>query len=469
MKPARRQVHLCVLVALASGGCATYSARPVSPAAISDAYARRTLDAATVRQRLAQLAPNAAWDGSTWDRLTLFAAADQFNPSIATTRAHLRSAEASARAARAGPSITLTLTAEYARNASESSPWLYGATSDVPLDVGARRAARVSAAEFTSISARYDYAEAVWTVRMALRRALAERFLTAREVQIGEELETVRTRQLTALQARFDAGETARADLERVRAEAAGDARRLTDAQARMTAAHIALADALGVPLSSVAQMPLTWAGFDAPPLTDPSLVEAMRTEALLSRSDVLRAVAAYDQSETDLHGEVARQWPEVHVGPGYTWERGLVKLPFSIGLVLPPLDLNRNAIAAADARRAEVGLRLEAVIASAQSAIDAALAERFAAEQGLTRVREFELRAARRAAEQADNELAQGAIDRVDWAAAQVGYRLSKLSEVDALRRLHAANTGLEDGLRRPLEGPELAITGVTGSGGRP
>ena len=215
--------------------------------------------------------------------------------------------------------------------------------------------------------------------------------------------------------------------------------------------------------------MPLTWDGFDAPPPTNPSLVEAMRTEALLSRSDVLRAVAAYDQSEAELHAEVARQSPEVHVGPGYTWERGLVKLPFSIGLVLPPLDLNRNAIAAADARRAEAGLRLEAVIASAQSAIDAALAERFTAEQGLNRVREFELRAARRAAEQADNELAQGAIDRVDWAAAQVGYRLSKLSEVEALRRVHAADAGLEDGLRRPLEGPELAITGATGSGDRP
>ncbi|GAM98963.1 heavy metal RND efflux outer membrane protein of CzcC family [alpha proteobacterium U9-1i] len=448
-----------LLIAAAASGCASYRAAPLAPEAIAVSYARRALDPGATQRSLTRVAPNAPWDGQTWDRMSLFAAALELNPRIAEARAHARSAEASARAARAGPSITLTVTAEYARSASEASPWLYGVTSDVPLDIGARRSSRISAADFSGIGARFDYAEVVWGVRMALRRALAERFLAAREVQIGEELSAIRARQLAAIQARFDSGEAARADLERVRTEAAGDARRLTDAQARLMAARIALADALGVSINSLENVPLTWTEFDAPVAANAVQIELTRQAALLARSDILRASAAYDQSEADLRGEVARQWPELHFGPGYTWERGLVKLPFSIGLVLPPLDFNHNAVEAAEARRSEAGLHLEAIIASAQSSIDAALAEQATAVTSLARVRSADLSGAHSAADQADEEIASGAIDRVDWCAAQASLRLAQLAEVDALRRVHAADAALEDALRRPLEGPELAI----------
>lgn len=458
-----------LLIAAAASGCASYRAAPLAPGAIAVAYGSRTLDTVATRQTLARVAPSAAWDGETWDRMSLFAAALAVNPRIAEARAHARSAEAAARAARAGPSITLTLTAEYARNASEASPWLYGVTSDVPIDVGARRSSRIGAAAFGSVGARFDYAEVVWSVRMALRRALAERFLAAREVQIGEELNAIRVRQLAAAQARFDGGEATRADLERVRTEAAGDARRLTDAQARLMAARIALADALGVPLNSLENVPLTWAEFDAPTATNRVQIETMRQTALLARSDILRASAAYDQSESELRGEVARQWPELRIGPGYTWERGLVKLPFSVGVVLPPLDFNHNAVDAAEARRAEAGLHLEAVIAAAQASIDAALAEQSAARAALGRIRSADLVGARRAADQADQEIASGAIDRVDWCAAQVSLRLAQLAEVDALRRVHAADAAIEDALRRPLEGPELEIMAQAALSGVP
>lgn len=449
-----------LLIAAAASGCASYRPAPLAPDAIAVSYARRALEPTATQRSLTRIAPDAVWDGQTWDRMSLFAAALELNPRIAEARAHARSAEASARAARAGPSITLTLTAEYARNASEASPWLYGVTSDVPVDVGARRSSRINAVEYASIGARFDYAEMVWSVRMALRRALAERFIAAREVQIGEELNTIRARQLAAMQARFDSGEATRADLERVRAEAAGDARRLTDAQARLMAARIALADALGVSIDSLENVPLTWTEFDAPLAANAAQIEQLRQVALLARADILRASAAYDQSEAELRGEVARQWPELHIGPGYTWERGLVKLPFAIGLALPPLDFNHNAVEAAEARRAEAGAHLEAIIASAQSSIDAALAEQGAAGLALARVRSADLSGARLAADQADEEIAGGAIDRVDWCAAQVSLRLAQLAEVDALRRVHAADAALEDALRRPLEGPELAIT---------
>ncbi|WP_409127191.1 hypothetical protein, partial [Streptomyces niveiscabiei] len=64
------------------------------------------------------------------------------------------------------------------------------------------------------------------------------------------------------------------------------------------------------------------------------------------------------------------------------------MKIPFNIGLVLPPLDLNRRAIAAAEARRSEAGKRLEADVAGAEAAIGQALIEAKAARQQLARIR---------------------------------------------------------------------------------
>lgn len=460
--PHWRAVAKCAAILATPGGvaaCVSYHPAPLAPSEIARSYQSRVLDAAAAAAEVKRIAPTAQWTGETWDRLSLLAAALGANPTIAEARAHTASLEAAVRAAKAGPSTTLTLTAEYARNAPESSPWLYGVTSDIPLDVGGRRSSRVDAATLAAVGARYDYAEAVWTVRMSIRRAMAEEMLAAREVEIGEALMQVRARQLTALERRVVGGEAVRSDLERARADAAGDGRRVVDAQARRMAALAVLADAVGVPPAEIENAVLSWAGFDAPRSLPEPDISSQREVALPGRADVLRAVADYDQTEADLRGEVAKQWPEIHLGPGYTWERGLEKLPFSLGLVLPPGDLNRGAIAAAEARRKEAGVHLEAVIVRGQAAIEAALIEQRAAYAALARVREVDITAAKRFAAQADQELANGAIDRVDWSAAQVGLALAELAEIEALRRVHAADAALEDALRRPLEGPELQI----------
>jgi CRISPR system Cascade subunit CasA len=50
------------------------------------------------------------------------------------------------------------------------------------------------------------------------------------------------------------------------------------------------------------------------------------------ARADVLRAVAAYDQSEADLRGELARQYPTLSLA-GLIWAGGPVTVPFGLGL----------------------------------------------------------------------------------------------------------------------------------------
>ena len=446
------------LAALLVDGCTAYQPKPVDMAAVASARATRTLDTAAISAQLAVLAPEARWDGKDWDRLTLFAAVMTSNPDIAAARAAITSAEGARRAAGARPGSTLTLTGEYAGEAPEASPWLFGGALDIPIDSGGRRTSRLTVADLGIVAARYDYAGAIWTVRMALRRALTDRLLATRRLAVSDALVAFRQRQFAVVNRRVGAGSASRADLERVRVDAADASWRQSDATAAIIAADAELAAALGVPARDVAGLALRWDGFDTP-AAQPVAEVAQRQAALVGRADVLKALTLYDQTDANLRGEIARQYPAISIGPGYTWERGLVKIPFNMALILPPLDGNRGAIAAAEAKRAEAGATIEALVAGASNAIDQAFAESRQARVQLAQVRSGELPAAQRLAVQADRELAAGATDRSEWAAAQAGAGLARLSELDALAAVHAADSRLETALRRPVEGPELAL----------
>ncbi len=456
----RHRLFVAALSTTVLSACASYHAAPLSAESALADYRARNVDEAAVSARA-----GVPLEDNVYDRRRLLAVALSSNPSVAEARAHALSAQAAARASRAGPSMTLNLTAEYART-GDQSPWLYGASSDIPFDIGGRRGARVSASDFAALSARYAYEETVWATRMALRRALTERFLTAREVSVGQELASIRSRQMAALELRLSAGEASRSEVERVRVEAAADARRLNDTEAHLVHARSAVAQALGVPLSVADGIALRWDGFDVFETVNVEQISNGRDAALAERADVLAAVASYDQADSDLRGEVARQYPEIHLGPGYTWERGLVKLPFTLGIVLPPLDFAHNGVRAAEAHRQEAGAHVEAIVAAAFGEIDGALAEAQASRDALARVRAADLAASRRAADQSNLEISNGAIDRVDWSAAQVSLKLTQLAEIDALRRAHEADALLENALRRPLEGPELQPLNLQSTG---
>jgi CRISPR system Cascade subunit CasA len=275
----------------------------------------------------------------------------------------------------------------------------------------------------------------------------------------SSQLADLRERQVAAMERRLASGEIARVEAERIRSEGANVMRRRRDADASATQASQSPAAAIGVPVEALAGITPVWPDFDAPP--DPALAASAdaRRQAILSRADLLHALADYQSSEATLRGEVAKQYPQITVSPGYTWERGLVKLPVSLGLILPPLDANRRAIATAEASRVEAGRKLDVVVLNAAAAVDAALVEARAARAALAEVRTRERPLAERLAAAAARGLAAGSTDRAEWAAAQAGAVEAALAELDALARVHAADAALEDALRQPVAGPELAI----------
>jgi hypothetical protein len=179
---------------------------------------------------------------------------------------------------------------------------------------------------------------------------------------------------------------------------------------------------------------------------------------AISSRRDVLRAVIDYDLAESALRLEIAKQYPEVHVGPGYTWDHGVSKLPFNLGLVLPT-DLNRSAIAQAEAKRAEAGRALEAVQAAVLAAVDQAQGALSATATTQALIRDRDLPVAQRLAASAARSRQAGETDRVDELGAQATLLETELSVLDARRTAAGAVVDLEDALRTPFDPAETLL----------
>jgi CRISPR system Cascade subunit CasA len=420
-------------------GCATYAPAPVHLEAYPAALEARTLDEKPA--------------GATWTGGDLLAVALARNAAVAEAAAKYRTALAAAKTSRVAPNMTLTLTAEYAK--SEPKPWLYGAGSDIPLDIGARRGERLNAADLAAVQALYDYGEAVWTVRTSLTRACADRLSADAEMALASRLETVRQARVERLDHRVAAGEDDRGLALVARTDLAVAHRRVADARARRVQADAALAQAIGVPVSAVAGLTLAPV---SPPPPDLDFARARRNAAL-TRRDVLRAVVDYDLAESALRLEIAKQYPEIHVGPGYAYDHGVSKLPFNLGLVLPPLDLNRAAIAQAEAKRAEAGRSLEAVQAAALGAADQAWSALGAARITEASTRERDLPVAQRLAEATARSAKAGEADRVDDLGAQATLIEAELAVLDARRTTVAAGIDLEDALRVPFDPAETTL----------
>jgi len=444
-------------MAAALAACSPVPPAPIDVPARAQSRVGGALDLAKTREIAASIAPGTSFQGL--DRLALFAAILAQDPQVAQSRQALAAAIADARSARKVGAPTFTLSSEYANDPSTSSPWLLGAGANLPLDVGGRRGARLARADLAILVARQDLAEVVWADRVALHRGLIDAMAGAEQARLGETIVALRDRQLAVLENRARHGEIATLDLYPYRAARAAAARALADARARALGARATVAGVLGVPFAALDGMALAWPDFAQPAPTVPAISPAERARAIAARADVLRGLAAYDQAEADVRAQVAQRMPALSLGPGYTWERGLVKLPFALNLALPAWDGNRAAIHAAEAHRAQAGASVEALLASAQAAIETAQAERGAAAAALARVRSEELPATQRAATQADVQLKLGAIGQADWAAAQIAAAEAQLAQVDALVRLRSADLALEDALRRPLDGPETVI----------
>jgi outer membrane protein TolC len=423
-------------------GCTHYQAQPLKPERSAEEFALRRLSA--VRE---------------WNRAELLALALKQNPELAVARAEVDAALSREIIAAQGPNPDITLQSEYARH--DSHPWLYGVSFNWLLRSSERRRLGMEIARLDTGSARLQLMDHAWAVRRALAAALSDWESVHRRSGLLDRLAVAQDRLIAIEEQRVALGEDAPSELLTSRQVRIRIELEQAELHTLAGAAQAGAARALGLPPQALDGMSFTWPEWGEPPPVDEDRRREAREQALLSRADLGVAIGDYAAAEAKLQLAVARQYPQFMLSPGYYWDHGIAKFPFDVGFTLP-LNHNRGEIAEARAGRELAGQRMLALQADIYGEIAAAEREEHIARES-SNAAERRVAAAHRQLQHAELALRLGATDLLEQLAAQIIATQAELEVLQMRAQLQAARNNLEDVLRTPLSGPELALGAET------
>ena len=459
---------MCALLGglLAVAGCVHYQPQPLKPEQSAAQYESRRLDDPALKAFITTnsgVAP-AAWPLEKWDLNSLTFAAFYFHPDLAVARAQWNVAEAGVMTAGARPNPSVTFTPAYDTQIPDNpSPWIIPVSLDIPIETAGKRAKRIAQAEQAAESARYSFISAAWQIRSGVRASLLQYRLAGRREELLQKQFEVQTNIVRLLQEQYDAGAIARQELTIAQIALHKTQLDLSDAQSKQSDARSQLAQALGVGLPAVDGIDLSY-DFSMADVGTMSAPEARRV-ALRERADIRGALADYAAAEASLELEIAKQYPDLHLGPAYAWNNGnAADNEWSLGatLELPILDQNQGPIAEAKAQRKLSAAKFEAMQAQVIAQIDRAVAGvRVAREQLVTAGKLLE--AESQQVKSAETQLAAGAGERMDVLNAQLESANAALTQLDNEEKLQTALGGLEDALQQPADGIAAVIQKIS------
>jgi outer membrane protein TolC len=446
---------------IAGAGCAHFEPQPLLPAQTAAQFDARRLDDPGLEKFLAQNLGHAlpGWPLEQWDLNSLTLAAFYFHPGLEVARAQWRVAQAGALTAGARPNPSVSVSPGYdTQIPGNYSPWLIPATFDVPVETAGKRGKRVAEAEKAAESARWSFVSVAWQIRSGVRASLLDFSLAGRRAELLQKQFAAQTEIARQLQQRLDAGAISRPELTVAQIAQNRSQLDLSAAQARRAEARSRLAEALGVSLAALDGMNLEF-DFSAN-VPDALTAAGARDAALRGRADILGALADYAAAEAGLRLQVAKQFPDLHLGPGYAWNNGNAgdnEWILGATLELPVLDQNQGPIAEAEARRKLAAAKFTALQAQVIGAIDRAAAGLAAARKQLQAGAPV-LAAAERQQKSVAAQVRAGSAERLDLSSAEIELNSVRLARLDGEAQLQSAVGALEDALQSPAD--SLAAT---------
>jgi outer membrane protein TolC len=435
-------------------GCARFESRPLDPARTAALLEARSIEDPGLREFIETSLHHefSEWPPPRWDFQALTLAAFYYHPSLDVARAQWGVAKAGVHTAGGRPNPVLSVTPGVSANPPHGvSPWFPSATIDVPIETAGKRLKRITHARHLSEAARLNILATAWQVRSELRTVVLESNALQRRVELLQRQLELQSQVVTLLEQRLAGGaisatEVAPARIARLRFSAEE-----SDARRQLTEARVRVAASLGLPASAVRALVIDADSLFPSNAADPFPGAAARELALTSRPDVLAVIAEYAAAESALHLEIAKQYPDVHLNPGYQFDQGEHKWSLGLSMELPVLNRNQGPIAEAEARRVEVAARFLALQARVIAEIDKAV-EGHAAVQEQFRNSEAILQAQKRQAASLESAFQAGGADRLEAASARLEAALAEMPVLDARSRAALALGHLEDALQVPF-----------------
>ncbi|HET9284003.1 MAG TPA: TolC family protein [Candidatus Angelobacter sp.] len=386
------------------------------------------------------------WPTKSWDLQTLSAAALYFNPALDVARARVGVADTAIVTAGARPNPNLSI------QPGIPSPYLLSLDFSVPIETAGKRGYRIQAARNLSEAARLDLANSAWTILIGVRLALLNQLIASQNLELLRSEEKAHVEQVNILEQIFSAGEIPRVDVDNARIELAKTQVAARNAEGQVSETREALAAAIGIPVAGLHGAEFSWPDMDKPPAAESFSFGEIQRDAVLNRLDVRRSLAEYAAAESNLQLEVARQYPDINLGPGYTYEER--NNFFTVGFLtsLPLFNRNQGPIAEAEARRKQAAASFlqtqSQVIARSERALTvyAAALKALADTQSLYKLQEDQVKVV-------EQSIRAGAADQLSMDGAQIQLSVLARARLDAQGRAQSALGELEDAVQRPLD----------------
>jgi outer membrane protein TolC len=442
-------------------GCASYSPAPISPAQSAEAIDSRSLDDPRLQKFLAAAlaaddTPQRMSTKPRWDLGSLTLAAVYYHPQLDLARAKLAEAQAGVTTASQIPNPSLSFEdLAYNTSGGTPSPWTIAPVINFLIETFGKREHRTEAAQALAEAAHADLTTASWQVRQGVRNALLDLWAAQRRLGLLRQRLGLQDQLANLLEHRLAAGEASALDVARERTARNQLTLAERDAERQGIDARTQLAAAIGVPLAALEGIALSFDTFEKPaPL--PADTGALRRAALVDRSEIQSLLAAYAAAEATLALQIANQYPNLTLSPGYSYDAGQNKFLLLPAAELPIFNQNQGPIAEALARRQAAAAHFTARQTEIIDAIDGAAAGYRAAAESFNAADVLwagEVARERRVS----RSFAAGQIDRPVLLTAEIERVMAEQSRFDALVQQRQALGRVEDALQHPFFGPAL------------
>ncbi|HEY5492709.1 MAG TPA: TolC family protein [Gemmatimonadaceae bacterium] len=439
-----------LLCATAILGCVRFHSKPIDPAASLSALDSRTLADTSLANFLRANHASPTWPPEHWDLRALTLVAFYYHPDLDIARSNWAAARAAVRSARAlaNPGITAAPGYNSTTPVDEITPWILSLDLDFTMVTAGKRRYQTAQARGLSEAARLDIASTAWRVQGALRRSLVDLYAAQQLAGVRTRQQEILARNIALFERQFAAGAISQFELTQARLMASTSRLALLEAQRQQGEARVALAASMGVTVRALDGITLDFSLFDEV-LPLPPGAEARRL-ALVNRADILGALSQYAASQSALQLEVARQYPDIHLGPGYQMDQDNNKWTLGFSGVLPVLNRNRGPIAEAEARRAAAAANFALVQGRAIEQVDGALAA-YASAQAQAATADTMYADQLRLERTADTQFAAGDISRLELGSIQLELASAEMARLDARVNLQRARGRLEEAMQSP------------------
>jgi outer membrane protein TolC len=431
-----------------------YHPQPISPEKTAAAFDARSLAAAGLRTFLETNQVAVPGPDEVWSLKPLTLAAFYYQPALAEARAQWAAVEATQITAGQRPNPTVGFTPT--KDTTTTPPWIYGVTWDIPIETAGKRGKRIAGAKNLSEAAKWDFVSAAWQARSHVRAALLNLYSARETESLLARQEAAQSNVVRLLEGQLTAG--AVSSYEVTQARVALETTRLArqHATGQSAQARVQLAVALGLPLHALDSVKLSFDGLDQFPqdLTAPEV----RRDAILNRADVRGALADYAACQSALQLEIARQYPDLQLGPGYELDQTDNKWSLGVSLDLPILNHNQGPVAETKANRAAAAAHFLTVQTTAIGEMDSALAGYDAALQKSATAKTL-LDDLQKQLDTVHAQAQAGEVEPLTLANAEAEYATGAQNQLEALVKAQEALGQLEDAVQSPLTLPLDAI----------